>query len=197
MKTPLIMISFLISLALPAISQDFWQQTNGPYGGHISALVVNSNDDIFAGTSGTTANWIGGNGVYRSVDNGESWQRIYHGLEYDGSTNLTITSLAAGLIGIIFAGTRGGLYRSIDNGDTWTLLTGMKDQSIGSIAISSNGDVYAGIRDGVYRSTDNGDTWTHVGNFRADVIAINSNGDIFAGGWVYTVQQTTGSPGHR
>ena len=47
-----------------AISQtDFWQQTNGPYGGGISALAINTSGTIFAGMG----NLGGSVGVYRSV----------------------------------------------------------------------------------------------------------------------------------
>jgi len=38
---------------------DFWQQTNGPFGGAVKSLAINSSSDIFAGTSG--------GGVFRSV----------------------------------------------------------------------------------------------------------------------------------
>src|SRR5689334_10856161 len=41
-----------------------WQQTNGPYGGYITALTSTATD-IYLGTAGT--------GVYRSSDNGVSW----------------------------------------------------------------------------------------------------------------------------
>lgn len=51
-----------------AFSQDFWQQTNGPYGGNVSCLAINSSGDIFAGTNG--------GGVFRSVESTTSVEEI-------------------------------------------------------------------------------------------------------------------------
>jgi len=33
-------------------AEDFWQQTNGPYGGIVQALVVDGSGRLFAGTEG-------------------------------------------------------------------------------------------------------------------------------------------------
>jgi hypothetical protein len=42
-----------------------WEQTNGPLGGSVQALVVHPNGQIFAGTANS--------GVFRSTNNGERW----------------------------------------------------------------------------------------------------------------------------
>ena len=48
-------------LPLSAVAQtNFWQQTNGPFGGIVLSLAINSGGDLFAGTSG--------GGVFRSVE---------------------------------------------------------------------------------------------------------------------------------
>ncbi|MGH7454150.1 MAG: WD40/YVTN/BNR-like repeat-containing protein, partial [bacterium] len=53
--------------AVTAAAQDnFWQQMNGPYGGDIRALAINSNGHIFAG----------GGGIFRSTNNGDSWTAL-------------------------------------------------------------------------------------------------------------------------
>ncbi|MFY8001420.1 MAG: hypothetical protein ACOVSW_22700 [Candidatus Kapaibacteriota bacterium] len=57
-----------------------WQQTNGPYGGSVRCLVRNGTT-LFAGT-------IGG-GVFRSFDNGTTWQAANNGL-----TSLVVESLS-------------------------------------------------------------------------------------------------------
>jgi lipid-binding SYLF domain-containing protein len=150
---------------------DFWQQTNGPYGGEIHSLAINSSGDVFAGTFG--------GGVFRSTDNGNSWINTYF-------TNQTVV-LVINSSGDIFAGTFGsGVFRSTDNGDTWSVINnGLTNTSVRALAINnSSGAIFAGTTfDGLFRSTDNGDTWNQTGltNIGVLALAINSNGDIFAG----------------
>ncbi len=59
MKTSLILF---LTLCITVIvnAQNFWQQTNGPLGGDVGSLAINSSGDVFAGTGG---------GVYRTTDN--------------------------------------------------------------------------------------------------------------------------------
>ncbi len=95
-------LTLLLSFpATPVIAQaNFWQQTNGPFGGTVNALAINSNGEIFAGT---------GAGVFRSSDNGDNWTQINTGL-----TNTDVFALAFNSDGQVFAGTRGGgVFRSV------------------------------------------------------------------------------------
>src|SRR4029453_5033289 len=91
---------------LPAGDQNFWLQTNGPQGGDGIALARNSVGHVFVGTQG--------GGVFRSIDNGESWTGIN-----DGLTATNVRVLAISPVDHIFAGTFGGVFRSTDNGDHW------------------------------------------------------------------------------
>ena len=153
----------------------FWQQTNGPYGGDVNALAINSSGYIFAGTDSR--------GVFLSTNNGTSWTQ-----ENNGLTNSDIVSLAINSSGYIFAGTDGGgVYLSTNNGTSWTQENnGLTNSYILSIAINSSGYIFAGTYGGgVYFSTNNGTSWTQENNglTNSDVysIAINSSGYIFAG----------------
>jgi len=56
-----------------------WQQTNGPYGGHIRSIAVNGSN-IIAGTE---------DGVYLSTNNGSDWEA-----KNTGITNTYIMSMA-------------------------------------------------------------------------------------------------------
>ena len=60
---------FLLVLTQLCLAQ--WIQTNGPYGGNVSCLVI-SGSNLFAG------NW--GAGVFISTNNGANWSAINHGL---------------------------------------------------------------------------------------------------------------------
>ena len=156
-------------------AQNFWQQTNGPFGGTVAALAINSRGDIFAG--------IQYGGVYRSTDNGNNWTQINRGLPAD----IWVTSFAINnSSGDIFTGTRGsGVFRSTNNGNNWTQINnGLRNLDVYSLAINGDGNIFAGtIGSGVFRSTDNGNTWTQTGLTNVSVysLAINGSGDIFAG----------------
>ncbi len=174
MKGAIVLLFLVILLPSLSYAQDFWEQTNGPYGGAVNSLAINSTGHIFAGTSDS--------GVYRSTDNGDNWTPT-------GLTNGVVWSLAINSSGHIFAGTDSGVYRSTNNGDNWAQInTGLTCTLVHSLAINSSGHIFAGtawngVWDGVYRSTDNGDNWTLTGLTDINVfcLAINSSGYIFAG----------------
>ncbi len=138
-----------------AAAQNFWQQTNGPYGGVITALNVDvNNGNIFAGTNGS--------GIFRSTDNGASWVPVNNGLTKLGVNVLAISA------GRIFAGTSdGGVFRSTDNGASWMQVnSGLNNPSaleIFALTVHfTSGHIFAGTDNGVYRSTNNGDSWTPI-----------------------------------
>jgi hypothetical protein len=146
------------------------------------ALAINTSGDIFVG-----ADFINGTGgVFRSIDNGESWVEVNGGV-----ISTDVRALAINASGHIFAGAYpdGGVFRSTDNGATWTPVdNGLTCKNVYSLAVNSAGDIFvgtAGCGTGVYRSTDNGDHWTLVNNglTSTDVpaLAINADGHIFAG----------------
>ena len=68
-----ILAALIACCPLAASAQsDFWQPTNGPNGGIAETVTVNSDGHLFAG--------IAGSGVFRSMDNGETWEAINNGL---------------------------------------------------------------------------------------------------------------------
>jgi len=107
-----------------------------------------------------------GQGVFRSVDEGESWTRgsIGQGLHSDA----IIRSLVAHpqRPDTVYAGSDMGLYRSDDAGERWQLLdTPMNRQAVWSFAFDPNrpNTMLAGTGTpnvpGLFRSTDAGLTW--------------------------------------
>lgn len=166
---------FIIFFAVTSVAQtNFWQQTNGPWGGTILAFAINREEHIFAGTEGS--------GVFRSIDNGDTWCQT-------GLTNTTVRALAINSITQdIFAGTNGsGVFHSNDNGETWRAInSGLTNTNVYALAINSNGHIFAGTNGGgIFRSLDNGVNWTRINtgltNTNVYALAINNNGHIFAG----------------
>ena len=132
-----------------------WIQVNGPCGGPVTTLAINSAGDIFAGTRE--------HGVFRSTDNGNNWSQVNNGI-----TDFDIRSIAINQSGHVFVGACVGVLRSTDNGESWHYTS--LNICAQSIAINSNGHIFVGRlgSGGIYRSTDNGETWTST-NFQFEV----------------------------
>jgi len=141
----------------------------------ILSLAVNSNDDIFAGT---TINFGGSSyiaNVFRSTDNGGSWVKTNENLPHYKVLSLVINS-----DNYIFAGTEeGGIFRSTDNGNNWFQinngLTNLSLYRVMCLAINSRNQIFAGAYNGIFRSTDNGDNWVPVNNGLSNSVENNNN----------------------
>jgi photosystem II stability/assembly factor-like uncharacterized protein len=147
---------------------------------YVTALAINSGDDIFAATFG--------GGAFRSTDNGDSWTA-----RNTGVPDATFLSLAINASGYIFAGGDPlggpvGVLRSTDNGDSWEPVNNglTTANSINALLATPNGSLFAGsYGDGVFRSTDNGDNWSQINSGLTAIFVLsfttNASGDIFAG----------------
>lgn len=144
----------------------------------ISSILVNPQGDIFV--SATT----GGGGVYKSMDNGLSWNILENGLK-KGNYYYYIYSLAINQKGYLFAAGE-GIFRSKDNGNSWKKitngLTGQYQIYIRNIVINDQNQVFIiNGYNGVYRSDNNGDSWEYLGFKGRDIscIGINSEGTVY------------------
>ncbi len=71
--TKLILLFNLIAVNLVCGQSLSWEQTNGPLGGFVTTLAVNTNDNIFAGTPEGL--------LFRSTDNGNTWAVLNQGVD--------------------------------------------------------------------------------------------------------------------
>ena len=152
----IISILFFCSFTNAFSERTIWRQTSGPYGGDAYCLTINSsNGNIFAGTL---------IGIYRSTDNGNSWEQVNNGFTF--SEYFIINSAVCDTSAKIFVGFSsgfgsGGVYRSDDNGDNWTSV--WAGWSVFTLTIDPNGYIFAGVGDlYVIYSTDNGGNWTEI-----------------------------------
>ena len=173
--TQILVVGLSTVIAETFAQTNFWESTNGPFGGEIRAVAFKSPGTIFAGTS--TA------GVFRSSDNGNTWVQASLGLplEPDDIIYERVYALAINSRGDIYAGTRVGLYVSTDDGESWSArpLT----ENVNIIIMNSSDHVFAATGSGIYRSIDNGATWIQTGLVGHSVyaLAINSQEHLFAG----------------
>jgi photosystem II stability/assembly factor-like uncharacterized protein len=125
--------------------------------------------------------------IYRSTDNGDSWQKV---LDADSTFGW---SMAVSSNGNVFAsalessGTRGGVYRSTDSGINWSRVNnGLPTRKVNSLVITSTGKLFASIQgSGVFQSVDNGDTWISfnngLDNLQTRCLAMDSANNIYLG----------------
>jgi photosystem II stability/assembly factor-like uncharacterized protein len=181
-----LMLSSMAVIFLPPLTNahsvtNEWY-THGPAGRISYSLAIDpaTTSTIYTGTD---------DGVFKSVDSGESWTAASVGLPTDpgDSTARSVFALAhdpqaARTPGILYAGIDEGdpligsgtqLFKSIDGGATWE-PTGLPAAGGGVMALALDPrivlipllqrTVYAGNLDGVWKSPDGGSTFTLVGS---------------------------------
>ncbi|MGZ0185108.1 MAG: WD40/YVTN/BNR-like repeat-containing protein [Acidimicrobiales bacterium] len=109
---------------------------------------------------GTTAHEsLYGNGLWRSLDTGRSWERSNSGMPDDESVNgIAVHPTDSRLL---VAATNSGMYASTDSGDSWT-LTFDSPASDTEADFSNPGVIYAATNDGALQSLDFGLTWQNI-----------------------------------
>ena len=142
-------------------------KTNNWYYG-TGELYGNSASSVFA--------FYTGNGIYKSTDNGLSWQSLTstasntpQGFDiWDGVWNLAIDH-SNDTQDVVYAATYGTIFRSGNGGDTWKAVLGGISSGYSyftDVAVTSIGVVYAtlskdGYQNGIWRSA-NGIKWTNI-----------------------------------
>ena len=108
---------------------------------------------IFVGT---------GNGLFRSQDEGKTWQSLHEGLRDE---NIRALALSPSAPGMIYAGTSKGIFLSEDGGDHWTdwfeESSGLSNMDIQDLVIHPENPelLFAATLGGLFISRDEGDTW--------------------------------------
>ncbi len=163
-------------------AQDFWEELNTPNGIHIYSIAINDAGQIFLGAANDGAP----GGVYRSSNNGASWDLVFDNGEF------MIYPIHINNLGDIYIGRRGvnQLLVSYNNGDNWDTIpypgfgniTEIQTLGQDTILVSSwenNGAFLA-------RSYTNGSTWdtvftTNNSNEYIQDIIITEDGDFYIG----------------
>ena len=156
----------------------------------VGALAINSSatggTTLFAGTSYGSD---GEGAVFRSTNNGVSWNSVFTILNHVTSFALNGTS--------IFAGTGGGVFRSSNNGTAWTRVdSGLTNNSVRALVVNSSAGIdttiFAGTLGGIFRTTNNGTSWTAVNTTLTSVLALAVVPGGIAGANIYAGNYGTG-----
>lgn len=173
------MIFFLADCGLA--QQLHWQHLNGPFGGIVGDLGINSKGHVYAGvyTFGITYT-----GLYKSFDNGDTWQKIQTPF-----AEFEVYALHLTRNDEVFVGTdhQGRIYRSLDDGQTWeNKREGYTTGECWAFGEDARGNLFAGDGEfgGVFKSTDRGDNWRWVADLFPFVFVTASDGIVYCGSFL-------------
>src|SRR5581483_2780343 len=166
-----------------------WKHKGLRDGQQIGSIIVDPTnpDRVFAAVLGHPYGANEERGIYRSLDGGETWQKVLYKDENTGAIQeafdpknpqVVYADLWAGRQGPWengqWQGPGSGLYKSTDGGNTWEHLTkGLPtfEQGLGRIGIgiaySNPNIIYATVdasqqAGGIYRSDDAGESWRRI-----------------------------------
>ncbi len=160
-----------------------WRKTTGPEGAEVKAFARNS-AYLFVATNG--------GGVYRTTNNGTTWEETNPCM-----TNKRVLALAVSN-DTLYVGTYGsGVYRSVDNGANWVEINnGFQGLDVNALVVK-DGMLYAGVYEGgitsiggVHRYNSATNEWENVSgnlpdNFSVETMAVHNNaiyvGSLFGG----------------
>ncbi len=175
MKTASIIICSVIVLFTSAWAQ--WSQNSAAPQVYLRSI-AEINGNLYLSSVGS--------GVFKSTDNGISWQSISNGLISQQSKD-TYEVIETG--GAFYVATTDGIYKSTNGGDNWvkksngiTIGPGALYEFTESI-FEYSGNLFTGAWNGLYRSSDNAENWV-ITNVSGEGIEAKNftehNGILFA-----------------
>lgn len=126
-------------------------------------------------------------GIYTSMDEGQTWNKIFEG----SGTSLKVYEIQSAE-NITLAATLSKVYKTTDHGNTWEEISALYNLGISSFLIDGN-TIFAGSSGtkGLYISRDTGVTWEKVlgfGNYSVDKM-IKFENKYYAGRYDEEVQK--------
>ena len=181
--------------SLSSFSAPGWVQTNGPTGGFISTIQIDSGDSQLIYAVGPR------DGIYKSIDGGASWRLV----KFETPANERLQNLAVSPLSpsTLYCSSTNDLLKSEDAGETWhSIFDGFTEctsfaRSLGLAARSNTLYVGTGVHfleqcqtagGTIYRTEDGGATWSDIGgnldvpaHAIVETLALPGDGKIFAG----------------
>ncbi|MBS1807845.1 MAG: hypothetical protein JST84_06620 [Acidobacteria bacterium] len=150
------------------VGQERVWKMSGPFGGDVAAMAIDPRNShrLFVGTNDGQ--------LFRSVDDGITWQRVKPGVKTPGYS-LGIIHFDREHPNVIYIGatqikdavsdaTGGAMFVSEDGGEVWREIEVMRGRSIRGLVQSAKDTnmLLVAARDGIYRSKDRGTTWERI-----------------------------------
>jgi len=164
-----------------------WKKMGLPNSDRISSIEINPNnsDEIFVGVLGALWGDSDERGIYKTIDGGKTWEKIFYIDNKTGCSDLLMDPNDPNTMYASFweyrrtawsfnsGGYNSALYKSTDAGKTWNKIhNGFPKGKLGRIAVavapSNSKIVYSVIeteipeKNGLYRSEDGGVSWKHM-----------------------------------
>ena len=102
-------------------------------------------------------------GLYKTIDSGDSWERIAESLPDQFFSDLVLNSQQPD---VLYITSRQGIHKSMDGGKTWQAINeGLTNLNIRALTISTKDPqiLYTGTNlKGLFRSRNGGQNWQHV-----------------------------------
>ena len=157
---------------------------------HIGMILIDPRDSnvVYVAAQGPLWRAGGERGLYKTIDGGQTWQRILHVSDDTGVNEIHADPRDPDVLyasayqrrrrvwTLINGGPESALYKSTDAGQTWRKLTeGLPEVDLGRIGLDiapANPDIIYAIIDaaddqgGFFRSMDRGETWEKRGDYQ-------------------------------
>ncbi|MFO8128432.1 MAG: hypothetical protein R6T99_00830 [Bacteroidales bacterium] len=158
---------------------------------HIGNIIIDprSSDVVYVAAEGSLWGEGGDRGLYKTIDGGETWEKVLEISEHTGVNNVVFDPRDPDVIYAtseqrrrhvftkIGGGPESAIYKSTDGGNNWEKLTkGLPSVDMGGIGIAVspvNPDVVYAIieaaedKGGFFRSTDRGASWSKMSSHHA------------------------------
>lgn len=171
-----------------------WQATTKRFDmSTVLGLVANADGHIFV-MMPNPLSVTGAGGIFRSTDNGQSWQVVH---QFD-SNDFAEAGMAISNSGVIYGmHVLEGVVRSEDNGDTWSKVFTPANTALSEVVVGANNQVFITTAingKGIYRSANGVDDWQNrATGLPADgllTLAAAPDGTLYAGGFSNTIYRS-------
>jgi uncharacterized protein YciU (UPF0263 family) len=181
--------------------------------GHESTWYFGTGEEFYGVVSGTSfTSLFSGDGIFKSVDNGATWEQIESTASgtpqtildgtYDFVWNMALDHTSAEQT-ILYAAVFNGIIRSVDGGDTWEEVLGFTGtpSTFSDIMITPTGVLYATLSNnpvnggGCFRSTD-GINWVKISPAIANLRRIVMTHNPLNENEVYFLGETLNNPNY-
>ncbi len=116
-------------------------------------MIADNSGNIFVGTQTNIYTGMQGKGIFKTTNNGVSWQNLTSGITTD-----EIAQLALSYNGAVFTSGAGNqaIFKSTNSGSTWIQFNqGLPNPAdVGPIGITKSGYVFAAVNNKIYKYID-------------------------------------------